>query len=111
MNRVPVFWGSSVEEICCIVQVSSTNYTVFRNVRVKIRNSGGGNGIGRGHSVLRWAVAGGHDSALIATSWITPCICYQACNCNAINAIIFMQFILANIHHQIERGGKNCACN
>ena len=40
-----------------------------------------------GHSVLRWAVAGGHDSALIAT-WITPCICYQACNRNAIIAII-----------------------
>ena len=43
------------------------DYTVFRDVRVKIRNSGGGNGIGGGHSVLRWAVAGGHDSALIAT--------------------------------------------
>ena len=56
-----------MEEKCCIVHVSYINHTVFRNVGVKIRNSGDGNGIGGGHSVLRWAVAGGHDSALIAT--------------------------------------------
>ena len=87
MSRAPVFWGSSVEEKCCIVYVSYINHTVFRNVGVKIRNSGDGNGIGGGHSMLRWAVAGGHDSALIAT-WITPCICYQACSRNAIIAII-----------------------
>ena len=65
---------------------------MFQDVRVKIRNSGGGNGIGGGHSMLRWAVAGGHDSALIAT-WITPCICYQACNCNAIIAMTAVEFL------------------
>ena len=67
MSRAPVFWGSSVEEKCCIVHVSFINHTVLRNVRVKMRNSGDGNGIGGGHSVLGWAVAVGHDSALIAT--------------------------------------------
>ena len=48
MSRAPVFWGSSVEEKCCIVHVSYRNHTVFRNVGVKIRNSGDGNGIGGG---------------------------------------------------------------
>ena len=41
--------------------------------------------------------------------WITPCICYQACNRNAIIAIIWMHIILATIHHHILRGVEEIA--
>ena len=75
MSRAPVFWGSSVEEKCCIVHVSFINHTVLRNVRVKMRNSGGGNGIGGGTvcwdglspvvTILPWLQHGSHLAFVI----------------------------------------------